>query len=564
MKSINYEHAAQRKTLVGYVYSEGSKYIKKSLLENLDERFAKLHREGLIHIHDMEAYGQSYNCLTPNILQDFPYENFKRFSANRKIMELFVYLRSIIVGLGNEQSGGIAFGNFDDEIESILTNLSISTDENTLEFLKENIDLFLAWINNARDRCGQVPYYVTLNLGLSTSELGRFITRSVLTCFMNSDFIRPNIIFKVKEGINRNETDKNYDLFVLSQKCTTKKMIPTYYLADSSHNQDIDPFKVSIMGCRTKVYQNQFGEDTTIGKSNIVYSTINLPRIAFDLINVYSTLSTQEKVKLYKEKWLVIAETVKDQLLDRYNKTCKLKPDDFPTNQQINLTFANMKENSSLFEVFKHGTLAIGFIGVSETIELLTGNKYFNSIENQEIALDLVGFMREIIDKYREKYNLNFSLLGTSGEYISGRFPTIDSKSNNHSLIDKGFYTNSFHVDVDSGLNPFEKLSFEGPFHKYCNGGCISYIEFQSAPLSNIEAIDELIEYAIEKDVNYLGFNFPLDKCRDCGNLGTFDICTKCGSSNIASIRRVSGYLEDVDFFTKGKKAEVKNRLPNT
>jgi len=153
--------------------------------------------------------------------------------------------------------------------------------------------------------------------------------------------------------------------------------------------------------------------------------------------------------------------------------------------------------------------------------------------------------------------------LGTSGEFISGRFPSEDKKYFTHPLIEKGFYTNSFHIDVDSRLSPFDKLKFEGPFHKFCNGGCISYIEFQSAPLENVEAISELIEFAIKYDVNYLGFNYPLDICKECGTEGTFDICCECNSTNILRIRRVSGYLEDVDFFTLGKKAEVARRKPN-
>jgi len=217
----------------------------------------------------------------------------------------------------------------------------------------------------------------------------------------------------------------------------------------------------------------------------------------------------------------------------------------------------------NLEEYFKQGTLAIGFIGISETIELLTGKKYFSSEENHTIALNLVKMMRDTIDHYRAKYNYNFSLLATSGEYISGRFPAVDSEYYSHPFIKKEFYTNSFHVDVNSGLNPFDKITYEGPFHKYCNGGCITYLEFRSAPLDNVEAISELIEHAIKSDVNYLGFNYPLDICLDCGNKGTFDNCDKCGSDNIKRIRRVSGYLEDSSFFTKGKQAEVAHRTPN-
>ncbi len=345
--------------------------------------------------------------------------------------------------------------------------------------------------------------------------------------------------------------------------CTCKKMIPTYFLGDSNHNLKIDPFKIALMGCRSKVYQNEHGEDTTIGRANIVYNTINLPRIALEIEKVNSELTKDEKVRLFKEKWQEIAEIVKDLLFDRYYKICKLDADDFSANLQYNLRIIDISKVDSMEEVFKNGTLSIGFIGLSETIELLTGEKYFASEENHKIAIDIIKMMKNTIDRYRKEYNMNFSLLGTSGEFISGRFPSVDKKYFSHPLIDKNFYTNSFHVDVDSGLNSFEKLRFEGVFHKFCNGGCISYLEFQSAPLNNVEAISELIEYAIKQDINYLGFNFPMDRCLDCSTTGTFDDCGKCGSNNIQRIRRVSGYLEDSEFFTQGKKAEVAYRKPN-
>lgn len=563
MKSINYEHAAQRKTFVGVVYSLGSREIKESILDSLDVKFSKLHREGKIHIHDLEAYGITYNCLTPNILAGFPYEEFRNYTDSRKIIETLNYYRHIVVGLGNEQSGGVAFANFDEQVETIFKNLNIANNRTNLELLKECIDSFLKWVNDARDRCGQVQYYVTLNLGLGTGAIGRFVTSSVLTCFMESKYIRPNIVFKLKDGINRKKQDTNYDLFFLAMKCTCKKMIPTYLLGDSNHNLRIDPFKIALMGCRSKVYQNEHGEDTTIGKANIVYNTINLPRIALEIRDNEQDLTKDEKVNLFKKKWQKTADIVKDLLFDRYYKICSNSADDFPCNLQHALMIKDLSTGKTMEEIFKNGTLSIGFIGLSETVELLTGGKFFLSEENHELAINLVKMMKETIDRYRKEYNMNFSLLGTSGEFISGRFPGLDNKYFSHPLIDKGFYTNSFHIDVDSGLNPFEKLRFEGPFHKFCNGGCISYIEFRSALLNNVEAISELIEHAIRNDVNYLGFNFPLDCCRECGVTGTFDTCEICGSSNILRIRRVSGYLEDAEFFTQGKKAEVAYRKPN-
>ena len=563
MKSINYEHAAQRKTFVGLVYSRGSKEIKESILNSLVDKFAKLHREGRIHIHDLEAYGHTYNCLTPNILQGFPYEEFTDYSDFKKLIELFNYCRYIIVGLGNEQSGGIAFVNFDEQIETIYNKLNIAKNEINFQILRDCIDSFLKWIHEARDRCGQVQYYVTLNLGLATGELARYITLSVLKSFMASKYIRPNIIFKIKDGINRKIGDRNFDLLQLAMECTCKKMIPTYFLGDSNHNLKIDPFEIALMGCRSKVYQNEYGKDTTIGKTNVVYNSINLPRIALEINSDFPHLTKEEKLALYKEKWLHIADITRDLLFDRYYKVCKLEADDFPCNSEHNLMIIEINKAKSMEDVFKNGTLAIGFIGLSETIELLTGEKYYANEENHQIAIALIKMMRETIDKYRSDYKMNFSLLGTSGEFISGRFPSVDQNYFSHPLVDKGFYTNSFHVDVDSLLNPFDKLKFEGPFHKFCNGGCISYIEFHSAPLNNVEAISELIEFAIKSDVNYLGFNFPMDCCKDCGTTGTFDNCGKCGSTNILRIRRVSGYLEDADFFTPGKKAEVAHRKPN-
>lgn len=563
MKSIRYEHAAQRKTFVGVVYDKGASEIKKEILDSIDPRYANLHRTGKIHIHDLEAYGQTYNCLTPNILTKFPFEEFKKYSDVRKIMEILNHYRYIVVSLGNEQSGGIAFGNFDQEIETIFNQLDLAQNKTKLGILRDNIDSFMKFLNDARDRCGQVQYYVSLNLGLGMGDLARFVTKIVIECFMESNYIRPNIIFKLKNGINHQKTDKNYDLYQLALKCTCKKMIPTYLLTDSECNASTDPHKMSIMGCRTKVIQNENGEATSLGRGNIVYTTINLPRIALEINQDYPHLSSDEKLSKFRENWQKIAEIVKDQLFDRYYKIIENDADDFPTNSKYGLWLLEFNKDQPLEEVFKNGTLSVGFMGLSEAIELLIGQKYFASQENHAIALDLVKYMRKVIDGFRMKYKMNFTLLATSGEFISGRFPQMDLQYFQHPLLEKGFYTNSFHIDVNSGLNPFEKLKFEGPFHKYTNGGCISYIEFKSAPLNNIEAVAELVEYGVLNNINYLGFNYPMDNCLDCGITGTFDTCSNCGSANIKRIRRVSGYLEELDFFTPGKKAEVAHRKPN-
>ncbi|MBN2488763.1 MAG: anaerobic ribonucleoside-triphosphate reductase [Methanosarcinaceae archaeon] len=565
MKGIQFDNAAQRKTYVGYVYKAGTEIIKEKVLNELNEKYSKLHIEGKIHIHDLEAYGQTYNCLQMDILQGFPYERLSRFSDFRKITEIFVHYKNIIMKLGNEQSGGIGFPNFDEEIAILFDRLNIEENEENLAVLRDSIESFIDWVNCARERCGQVTYYVSLNLGLATSKIGRFSTRSAIEYFKDSslDVIKPNIIFKVKKGVNYLPEDKNYDLFCLAVESTCKKMIPTYLLFDSEANKRYDPRKVAIMGCRTKVVANLFGEPRSIGRGNIAYTSINLPRIALEIDQDYPKKSVNEKFELFREKWTETAVLVKEILLDRYYRLCELNVDDFPCNYKFNLWIQDFKTAGYLEDIFKNGTLSVGFIGLSEAVEVLSGEKYYSSDENYARALDIVKYMREVVDGFIKEHNLNFTLLASSGEFISGRFPDIDKNYFNHRVIDKEFYTNSFHVDVDSGLHPIQKIMFEGPFHIYANGGCISYMEFSSAPLNNTEAVKESIEAGINNGINYLAMNFPWDKCRSCGEVGTFDDCPKCGSKDILRIRRVSGYLEELDFFTSGKKAEVAHRRPN-
>ena len=413
---------------------------------------------------------------------------------------------------------------------------------------------------------GETGYYVTLNLGLGTGDVARFVTASILKHFKDSSIecIKPNIIFKVKKGVNALPGDPNHDLFCLSVESTCKKMIPTYLLCDSKPNENIDPRNLAIMGCRTRVIQNLFGEDTCVGRGNIAFITINLPRIALEVDRSYHEKDIDRKICRFKKEWDKTANRVRDILLDRYNKLLKLNPEDFPCNQRFNLWTKAFASETALRRIFRNGTLSIGFIGLSESVRLLTGDEYFASERNHAIAIDVVRHMREVIDGYRKSCNLNFSLLATSAEFVSGRFPSIDYELYGNEVSNKGFYTNSFHVRVDSILHMKEKLRFEGPFHIFCNGGCISYVEFASALLNNTEAVFEIIEASERCGVSYLGINFPLDTCVKCNITGTFDDCPKCGSHEIYRVRRVSGYLEDLNYFTRGKKAEVTHRKPNS
>ena len=564
MKQINNDNAANRTSYVGRVYNVGGKEYKSKILNSLPKEWADLHRTGAIHIHDLDAYDLTYNCLTIDIIKKFPYDEFKNFSEQGKLIHLFDFIKELFTKLGNEQSGGMAFANFDNEISDILDGLNINYIDYK-ELIGDLLSELILWCNNNHSRMGQTSYYVTLNIGLAKNECARFIAKELINRFLSlGDMVfKPNIVFKVVDGINNKPTDPNYDLLQLSLKSSAQKMIPTYLLCDCKADKNTDPNKLSVMGCRTRVVSNLYGENGALGRGNIANISINLPRIALEIEKNHKELSVDEKFELFVSNWDSVAILTKDILLDRYYRVCRNSKDDFPTNCSYHLWCKDFEE--SLEEVFKNGTLSIGFIGLSEAIEIITGNKYYSNIDNYVMTLGFVKHMRDYCDFLKNEYKLNFSLLATSGELISGRFIEIDRKSykTEVDIFSKGYYTNSFHIDVDSKLPGYKKIQLEGLFHELCNGGCITYIELGEAPLGNEESLEEYINIAVNSGVHYLGFNFPKDVCNNCKCSGVFDLCPNCNSNSITRIRRVSGYLEILDGFTNGKKAEEKNRKKN-
>ena len=445
------DNAANRKSYVGQIYNIGEKQEKKKILSSLKPEWSRLHSKGYIHIHDLDAYGLTYNCLTFDILNAFPYGNYKNLDSESKIVAVFDFIKELLAKMGNEQSGGMAFANFDIELSEIFTKLGISYNSYESIF-NACIRSLIIWCNDIHTRMGQTSYYVTFNVGLGISDFERFITKTLINVFYNAgDLIyKPNIVFKVHAGINRFKDDPNFDLLQLSLLCTAKKMIPTYLLCDCESDKNVDPLKLSIMGCRTRVVADVFGKEGAIGRGNIDNITINLPRLA---------LESNGDINVFKKKWLEVANITKDILLDRYDKTLNSDINLFPTNIEYNLWCENIKE-VGLANALKHGTLSIGFIGLSETIEILTKSKFWKNITAYNAALDLVSFMREYVDELRRLYNLNFSLLATSGELISGRFVEIDKKIFDCPILNKDYYTNSFHIDVDSKLPAYKKREF--------------------------------------------------------------------------------------------------------
>ena len=562
MRKCN-KNAADRYSYIGEIYSIGASVRKNKILQELKPEWRALHENGYIHIHDLDAYGLTYNCLTFNLLEDFPYKKFERYASERKIVAYYDYLKNLFADIGNEQSGGMALANYDNDTAKIFFALQIDIAANERLIRACTADL-IEWCNNTHTRMGQTSYYITLNVGLAETEAAKKIAYILLDEFERSgDLIfKPNIVFKVHDGINAKKGDKNYDLFQKALLCTAKKMIPTYLLCDCSCNKGVAPEKLAVMGCRTRVVANIYGEDTSIGRGNIDNISINLPRLALETVRENSMANAELLVQLFTKKWDEVAKKTKDILLDRFEKVCERSAADFPINGRHHLW---IRDFDDVREVMKNGTLSIGFIGLSEAMEVLTGRRFYEDADVFVYALGFVKHMRSYCDFLREEYKLNFSLLATSGELISGRFVDIDKTlfENKDGIFDQGFYTNSFHINVDGDVPAYRKIQLEGMFHELCNGGCISYVELKEAPIGNDEGLRELIEIAVKAGTHYLGFNFPRDVCNKCGTSGVFDQCPFCGSKDITRIRRVSGYLEVLDGFTKGKKNEVKRRREN-
>ena len=545
--TITKENSAVRDTHAGRNFAEGAKAEKLRVLAALPKEFADLHRSGVIHIHDLDGWNDVGNCSTPLPESYLRPDLIRSRTDYGRIADVFEQLRTMIYTVGHRQTGGIGCGNFDRDMASALVRGGVAPTEENAEAFREEATRFFTGLSTQRLRNSCENFYVTLNMGLDTSEWGRIVTRESLAAFeaLPADYTRPNIVFKVKKGVN-GKGAVNHDLFLRACACTAKKMIPTYLLMDSAPNADCDPWSLNIMGCRTRVYANRNGATGSVGRGNIAAVSINLPHIALEtcggerfFARLAEVMDAAKQILLLRAKTLAVSHYLAE------------------------VAHSGGWTAADAEDICRQGTYSIGFIGVAEAVEIL-GQGMLYSAGGTRMAERILKAMRDAVNGYCEETGLNFALLASPGEGISGQFAMDDSRSFPEALCwRKGFYTNSFHVPVDSGIGIAQKLSAEGPFHRFANGGSISYVELREAPIGNVDAISDIVEIATGCGVSYLGVNFPLDLCNDCGKRGTFDLCPCCGSDSIKRIRRVSGYLETLDEFATGKKHEEAIRVAN-
>jgi len=370
--------------------------------------------------------------------------------------------------------------------------------------------------------------------------------------------IFPNVIFKVKEDVNFEPDDPNYDLFQLSLRVACKRLQPNFSFMDSSFNVSYRDEEVAYMGCRTRVIADINGEAVSNGRGNLSFTSINLPRLG---------IRANGDLTLF---WQYLDEAINlsiKQLLSRYDVQKKFKMRDFPflMGQKLYVDSEDLKSGDTIEKAICHGTLSMGFIGLAECLVALTGKHHGQSQEAQSLGLSIVSYMRRRCDEATKKYKLNYTLLATPAEGLSGRFTQYDVKRFGviPGITDKEWYTNSFHIPVEYDITAMEKIALEGPYHKYCNAGHISYIELPSAPNHNLEAFETIIRSMQEADMGYAAVNFPVDVCRECGFNGVIetDTCPKCNTAgNISRVRRITGYLSTLDRFNESKLAEERNR----
>ena len=630
--------------------SEGAKEFYQMYI--LDPKHSKAHRDGDIHIHDLDFYTLTTTCCQIDLLKLFKdgFSTGHGFIREPNGIATYGALACIAIQSNqNDQHGGQSVPNFDysmapgviktykqlyrmnlsrgaelladdseaaDDINAICDAAEAATGKyacldtpaeysaKELELLSEKYGEKLAGklqrfarkhaeeetdracfqameavvhnLNTMHSRAGaQVPFS-SINYGTDTSPEGRMVIKNILLAtekgLGNGETpIFPVHIFKVKEGVNYNPEDPNYDLFKLSFRVSAKRLFPNYAFIDAPYNLSYykpgrPETEVSYMGCRTRVIGNRHdpSREITYGRGNLSFTSINLPRLA---------ILANKNIDFFFDQLERMVELCCDQLLHRFEIQCQKCVRNYPflMGQGIWIDSDKLGIDEEVREVLKHGTLSVGFIGLAETLVALIGKHHGESEEAQRLGLEIVSFIRKKLDKKGEATGLNFTCLATPAEGLSGRFVRIDKErfGSIKGVTDRDYYTNSFHIPVYFNISAFDKIKLEAPYHALTNAGHISYIELDGDPSENLEAFEQVVRCMKEAGIGYGSINHPVDRDPVCGHTGIIgDYCPKCGRKitkegvAVERIRRITGYLVGtLDRFNDAKKAEVRDRV---
>lgn len=629
--------------------SEGAKQFCEMYI--LKPEHAKAHKDGDIHIHDLDFLTLTTTCCQIDIVKLFKNGFSTGHGHLREPNDIHSYSALACIAIQsnqNDQHGGQSIPNFDygmalgvaktytrlykqnlakslelltgiEDTQNIVNNISQRIFDETklkptlapnekyleleqnylLEFINDAdiirkaqdftvnktqleidrhtyqaMEAFIHNLNTMHSRAGaQVPFS-SINYGTDTSPEGRLVIKNILLAteagLGNGETpIFPVHIFKVKEGINYNSEDPNYDLFKLACKVSAKRLFPNFSFLDAPFNlryykEGHPETEIAYMGCRTRVIGNVYDPSNEIinGRGNLSFTSVNLPRIA---------LKSNKDINCFFDELDKKIDLVIDQLLERFEIQARKKVKNYPflMGQGVWLDSDKLDWEDEVREVLKHGTLTMGFIGLAECLKALTGKHHGESEEAQKLGLKIVERMRNRMDETSKKYKMNFTLIATPAEGLSGRFVKMDRDifGSIEGITDREYYTNSFHIPVYYEISAFDKIRIEAPYHELTNAGHITYVEMDGDPTQNLKAFEKIIRAMKEAGIGYGSINHPVDRDPVCGFTGIIgNTCPSCGREEgdikFERIRRITGYLVgSVERFNDAKRAEEQDRI---
>lgn len=640
-------------TAMGTMLKYGSSAAKEFYeMRVLKPEHAKAHRNGDIHIHDLDFLTLTTTCCQIDLIQLFQHGFSTGHGFLREPNDISSYSALACIAIQsnqNDQHGGQSVPNFDyamaggvkktyrkrylqnvaralelltdiEEPQAFVKSYAAAIQQETglipclannngyqeaeaqklserltadqiatvQAFAKKNayqetnratyqaMEALIHNLNTMNSRAGAQTPFSSINYGTDTTPEGRMVIENVLLAeeagLGNGETpIFPIHIFKVKEGVNYNKEDPNYDMFKLACRVSAKRLFPNFAFLDAPYNlQYYKPgdyrTEIAYMGCRTRVIGNEYDPTREIvtGRGNLSFTSINLPRLAIkangDIDKFFTLLNNMMDLTI-------------EQLTDRFAIQCQKKVRNYPflMGQGVWLDSEGLGPDDSVAEVLKHGTLSVGFIGLAETLKALIGKHHGESAEAQELGLKIIQTMRDRTDLESKKTGLNFSVLATPAEGLSGRFVRMDRERYGviPGVTDRDYYTNSFHVPVYYPIRAVDKIRLEAPYHALTNGGHISYVEMDGDPVQNVAAFEKVIRCMKESGIGYGSVNHPVDRDPCCGFTGIIgDSCPQCGRTEHSGdvgferIRRITGYLVGtLDRFNDAKRAEEHDRV---
>lgn len=567
------------------IASEANKW---AMLAAMPKDMAKHHETGDYHIHDLDSYNLTVNCLnlrTGDLLKSGFNTGYGTLSTPQRIGTAAILTCIMLQSSQNDMFGGQAHPNFDNDLAPYLGKTRIElrrehptyTDERieelTLTELKQAMQGVICNLNTMHSRAGSQVPFSSLNIGIPQGLTEKERRDSALVCeyllkaYMEGmgngeACIFPNIIFRVKDGVNAKPGDPYYYLFQLACESASKRMNPTFVNLDATFNKVLydQGILLNLMGCRTRVAENINGPSIPAGRGNIAPVTMNLVKLA-----LRAGRGNIDKFFEYLDEMLVSSE---ENLMHRYDVLKELKVRDLPfvAGQKIMTGSEDLEMDDSIEPILKQGTWGIGFLGLAECLTMLTGHHHGETEEARELGLRIVRHIRKFTDEMKVKHQLNFSTYASPAEGLSGRFPKIDRKKYGiiPGVTDKDYYTNSCHIPVGFNISIKDKVEIEAPYHELCNGGHITYIELDHQPTA--DEIEKIVSRTFKNtNLDYLAINFHIKYCKKCEAYLTEkqNICV-CGSTDIQGISRITGYLALDERFGPGKKAERADRVSHT